>query len=148
MYNKKKNKTKGIDPNILERPWISSNKYPIFKRELNVDKKLFLSQDEIKAVKDLLKIIKPEGLDYLKNIQTNTVMEWCLKVCTVYDITLDEFRSGRRDKDLVQARTDFCHAVYNNTDKNYSAIARFMHKDHSTVLHHIKKLKPKHFVNE
>ena len=93
--------------------------------------------------------ISPNTLRYLnslQNIQANSLMAWCLRVCTTYEVKLDEFKSERRYKNLVQARTDFCHAVYKNTDYNYSAIARFMNKDHSSVLHYIKKLKPKYFV--
>jgi len=121
-------------------------KVQVSSRELNVDKKEFLSQDEIKRVKELLKIVGPTYSNSLQNIQANSLMAWCLKVCTTYEVRLDEFKSERRYKNLVQARTDFCHAVYKNTDYNYSAIARFMNKDHSSVLHYIKKLKPKYFV--
>ena len=121
-------------------------KVQVSSRELNVDKKEFLSQDEIKRVKELLKIVGPTYSNSLQNIQANSLMAWCLKVCTTYEVKLDEFKSKRRYKNLVQARTDFCHAVYKNTDYNFSAIGRFMNKDHSTVLHHLKKLKPKYFV--
>ena len=121
-------------------------KVQVSSRELNVDKKEFLSQDEIKRVKELLKIVGPTYSNSLQNIQANSLMAWCLKVCTTYEVKLDEFKSERKYKNLVQARTDFCHAVYKNTDYNYSAIARFMNKDHSSVLHYIKKLKPKYFV--
>tara|TARA_R100001594_G_scaffold122221_1_gene158307 strand:- start:2241 stop:2771 length:531 start_codon:yes stop_codon:yes gene_type:complete len=125
------------------------------ERELNVDKKIFLTQDEIKKLKIFIGNINIERLKEIINninhvypeaLRKNGLMEWCVKVCTTYEITLDDFRSKRRYKNLVQARTDFCHAVYKNTHFDYSAIGRFMNRDHTNVMHHIKKLKPKYFV--
>ena len=68
----------------------------IFFKELNVDKKEFLSQDEIKRVKELLKIVGPTYSNSLQNIQANSLMAWCLKVCTTYEVKLDEFKSKRK----------------------------------------------------
>tara|TARA_R100000458_G_C8217023_1_gene202612 strand:+ start:116 stop:619 length:504 start_codon:yes stop_codon:yes gene_type:complete len=135
----------------------NSNQMMLEERELNVDKKEFLNQDEIKKLKVLLRSINIERLkEIIKNIdhvypealRKSGLMEWCVKTCRTYEITLDDFRSKKRLRNLVQARTDFCHAVIKNTNFNYNTIANFMNKDHTTVLHHIKKLKPKHFVNE
>jgi len=113
------------------------------ERELNVDKKIFLTQPEIIRLKELIRNIDHV---YPEALRKNGMMEWCIKVCSTYEISLDEFRSKRRHKNLVQARTDFCHAVIRNTDFDYSAIGRFINRHHTDVLHHIKNRKPKNFV--
>ena len=121
--------------NISNSHWLSNE-----QRELNVDKKLYLSQSEIKRLKELIRNI---DFVYPNALRKNGLMEWCVKICIFYEISLDQFRSKRRHKNLVQARTDFCHAVYNYTEFNIMQISKFMNRHHTDVLHHLNKKQPK-----
>ena len=104
----------------------------------------YLTQDEITILKNFCTIKK-----YLKDLKTpihlNSIvregglMDMALKVCIYYGITFDEFVSPRRDKYLVDARTDFCHLAKETTRFGCNQIGRFINRDHTSVLHHWKK---------
>ena len=61
------------------------------------------------------------------------------KVCEYYEIQSSEFYNGRRDSNLVNARRDFCHLATKHTKHSRIVIGRAMGKDHTTVIHHLKK---------
>jgi chromosomal replication initiation ATPase DnaA len=65
------------------------------------------------------------------------------KVCTWYEIPMNEFMNERREKHLIYARRDFCHLAIKNTTHSRVVIGRAMKKDSSTVIHHLKH-KPIH----
>ena len=90
---------------------------------------------EIKKLKELVHITP-----YPNALIKNGLMDLCIKVCKYYNITIDDFRSSKRDRYLVIARLDFCHLVKKNN--NYFAttsVGRFMNRDHTTVLYYLKK---------
>jgi len=90
---------------------------------------------EIKKLKELVHIIP-----YPNALRKNGLMDLCIKVCKYYNVTVDDFRSSKRDRYLVIARLDFCHLVKKNN--NYFAttsVGRFMNRDHTTVLYYLKK---------
>ncbi len=119
----------------------NSNKIMQEERELNVNKKTFLTQSEIVRLKELIRDLNhiyPEAL------RKNGLMEWCNKVLAIYEISLDDFRSKRRWSNLVQARIDFCHVVKEKTEFNYNEIAKFMNRDHTSILHLVKNKQPKY----
>ena len=106
----------------------------------------YLTQDEIGilknfcAVKKYLKDLKiPSYLHNGSFMREGGLMEIALKVCVYYEITFDAFISPRRDKILVDARTDFCHLAKITTRHGCNQIARLMNRDHTSVLHHWKK---------
>jgi len=67
------------------------------------------------------------------------LMDWCNKVCGFYHIDIHQFRSSKRDRLFIKARRDFIHLVIINTDYNMNDIARFMKRDHTSVIHHLGK---------
>lgn len=90
---------------------------------------------EIKKLKELVHTIS-----YPNALRKNGLMDLCIKICKYYNITVDEFKSSKRDRYLVIARLDFCHLVKKNN--NYFAttsVGRFMNRDHTTVLYYLKK---------
>ena len=104
----------------------------------------YLTQDEIVILKNLcavklymknLKIPFP----FLNVAREGGLMDVALRVCVYYEITFDAFISPRRNKILVDARTDFCHLAKKTTRHGCSQIGRFMNRDHTSVLHHWKK---------
>ena len=112
---------------------------------VEVPKKYVVSEDEklssqftpyeIKKLKELVHIIP-----YPNALRKNGLMDLCIKVCKYYNITVDDFKSSKRDRYLVIARLDFCHLVKKNN--NYFAttsVGRFMNRDHTTVLYYLKK---------
>ena len=104
----------------------------------------YLTQDEIGILKNFCAVKK-----YLKDLKTSShlhstirkggLMEIALKVCMYYEITYEEFISARRNRHLVDARTDFCHFARETTRYGCNQIARLMNRDHTSVLHHWKK---------
>ena len=104
----------------------------------------YLTQDEIVILKNLctvrlymknLKIPFP----FLNVAREGGLMDMALRVCVYYEITFDAFISPRRNKILVDARTDFCHFARKTTRYGCSQIGKFMNRDHTSVLHHWKK---------
>ena len=104
----------------------------------------YLTQDEIVILKNLctvrlymknLKIPFP----FLNVAREGGLMDMALRVCVYYEITFDAFISPRRNKILVDARTDFCHFARETTRYGCNQIARLMNRDHTSVLHHWKK---------
>lgn len=55
--------------------------------------------------------------------------------------TLEEMKEKTRRGDLVAARNHCYHELYEGTSLSYSGIGRIFKRDHSTVLHGIKKHK-------
>ena len=104
----------------------------------------YLTQDEIVILKNLctvrlymknLKIPFP----FLNVAREGGLMDMALRVCVYYEITFDAFISPRRNKILVDARTDFCHFARKTTKYGCNQIGKFMNRDHTSVLHHWKK---------
>ena len=92
---------------------------------------------EIKKLKEL---VHNSFIHYPNALRKNGLMDLCIKVCKYYNITVDDFKSSKRDRYLVIARLDFCHLVKKNN--NYFAttsVGRFMNRDHTTVLYYLKK---------
>jgi chromosomal replication initiation ATPase DnaA len=52
-----------------------------------------------------------------------------------HDVTLEFLKSKNRTKKAVQARIEFIRLSFAH-NKTANAIARFLDKDHTTVLHH------------
>jgi len=76
---------------------------------------------------------------FLNVAREGGLMDVALRVCVYYEITFDAFISPRRNKILVDARTDFCHLAKITTRHGCNQIGRFMNRDHTSVLHHWKK---------
>mgnify|MGYP003131827272 FL=1 len=99
-----------------------------------------LTQEEIKFVKLLLS--KPAILrlimSYPQSLIKGGLFDVAHKVCDFYDINLDDLLGKKRDKHLVLARRDFCHICIKNTNSTQAKIGRFLKRDHTTVLHHLK----------
>ena len=93
-----------------------------------------LTQVEIKKVKKLV-----ENYNISRDYVIGSLHYLAQKVCNFYRIEINDFLSQRRHKYLIRARRDFIHMAKKRTQKNYSDIARFLNKDHTTILHHINK---------
>ena len=104
----------------------------------------YLTQDEIVILKNFCTVKL-----YMKNLKMpfpflnvareGGLMDMALRVCVYYEITFDAFISPRRNKILVDARTDFCHFARETTKYGCNQIGKFMNRDHTSVLHHWKK---------
>ena len=102
---------------------------------------------EIKKLKELVHttyIVYPDAL------RKNGLMDLCIKVCKFYNITVDDFKSFKRDRYLVIARLDFCHLRNRNlvearidycliikkqTTFSTPTVARFMNRHHTAVMY-------------
>lgn len=55
-------------------------------------------------------------------------------------IAIDDILSARRNPDLVRARQHCFHAVYSRRkDMSYPAIGKWFNRDHTTILHGVKR---------
>jgi chromosomal replication initiation ATPase DnaA len=110
-----------------------------FKKRKNKQEQS-LTQQEIKYIKLLLS--KPAILrlimTYPKSLIKGGLFDISHKVCDYYGISFDDLLSKKRDRHLVLARRDFCHISYLKTQATKKKIGRFLKRDHTTVLHHLK----------
>ena len=91
---------------------------------------------EIKKLKELVHttyIVYPDAL------RKNGLMDLCIKVCKFYNISIDEFKSPRRNRNLVEARIDYCLIIKKQTTFTTTAVARFMNRHHTAVMYLQKK---------
>lgn len=99
------------------------------------------TEEEIKILKNICtnpifhknKIFKVESRIFKTDLRF--ILE---RVCVFYNVTVEEFKSNRRDRNIVEARRDFCHLAFKKTKKNMTQIGNFMNKDSTTVFYHIK----------
>tara|TARA_R100001143_G_C3312183_1_gene110663 strand:+ start:296 stop:691 length:396 start_codon:yes stop_codon:yes gene_type:complete len=95
---------------------------------------LQFTQDEILSLKKLIHEVYPSF------VRKDGLLKLRLKVCSFYHIAVEEFLSRRRNKHLINARTDFCLLTQQlNTFPTSHMIGRYMNRNHATVLHHLKK---------
>lgn len=79
---------------------------------------------------------------YPRALVKGGLLDWCVIVCKFYGISVIEFRSKKRDRILFKARVDFTYIILKYAEKyNMNEIARFMNRDHTTIIHQ-KKHKP------
>lgn len=79
---------------------------------------------------------------YPRALVKGGLLDWCVIVCKFYGISVIEFRSKKRDRILFKARVDFTYIILKYVQKyNMNEIARFMNRDHTTIIHQ-KKQKP------
>ena len=87
---------------------------------------------EIKKLKELVHttyIVYPDAL------RKNGLMDLCIKVCKFYNISIDEFKSPRRNRNLVEARIDYCLIIKKQTTFSTPTVARFMNRHHTAVMY-------------
>lgn len=108
-------------------------------------------EKEISRLKYLLtNPIRKENVD----INLNVVLE---AVCSATDIIPHDILADNRQRHISTARHLFCFVAYTHYGYTLMAIARFLSKDHSTVIHSITtyqnfldcnyKLESNHYAN-
>ena len=63
-----------------------------------------------------------------------------LAIHAAYGYSLDLIKSDRRMPELVEARHVFYWLLYRSTDLSYPVIGKRMKRDHSTVIHGVKRI--------
>lgn len=100
-----------------------------------------LNDNEIRLLK--LLINKPSIMRMLVGYPKATIkgglFDCAYKVCKYYDITIEELVCKRREPKLIEARRDFCHLVFKNTNCTKGEIGKFLKRDRSTVIYHLGK---------
>lgn len=66
-----------------------------------------------------------------------TCREVALSVAKKHSITIEDLQGSCRRKELVAARKEFCRICALSIGKSYTTIARFLKRDHTTVMHHL-----------
>ena len=63
------------------------------------------------------------------------------EVCKKHGIQMQFIRGENRSKPTCAARHELCYRLYTETGMSYPQIGRFLSKDHSTVLHSVRRHK-------
>lgn len=101
----------------------------------------FLTQDDIVGIKKLLKLTNTPSI--VRNLTIrNSLAVIAIKVCLVHEISLQNLKSFKRHRYLVQARVDFYYIASKFTNKNDSDIARYLNRHHTVTIHYARKHKP------
>ena len=104
---------------------------------------LYLDQEDIRILKSIVQLHKNSHIQYVNVTRKGGLLDWASAVCNFYGINLNSFLSNKRDRDLVYARRDFVHLVSKYTRHTCNSIAKFMKRNHTSVLYH-RKCKPIH----
>lgn len=92
----------------------------------------------------------PRERDYLyvqRADEVPEVMRWQVimaEVCQKHGITQQELVSSRRSQKLVAARNEASYRMSRETLMNLSAIARRLNRDHTTIIHSIRRYEEVH----
>lgn len=84
-----------------------------------------------------MQIIVDKNREYTKPLSLASI---CQAVCEHYDIREHELRGVRRHKRLAHARHIFCHLAYEYTNSTMSRIGHFLKRDHTTIIHALRKI--------
>jgi hypothetical protein len=68
-----------------------------------------------------------------------TLADIAAEVCRKHRVSLTAFRSPRRGQQFVQARFEFYWRARNETEKSLPQIGRYVNRDHTTIMHGIRK---------
>ena len=58
-----------------------------------------------------------------------------------FDIKISDIKSQRRGRNISWTRQVFCYLAREHTDKSLPQIGNFVNRDHTTVMHAIKRVK-------
>lgn len=98
---------------------------------MNRDERITISTAE-EAIKDIVSPIEN------KKITPSIVLE---KVSSYYNVSMDDILSKKRNQEIVTPRHVVMYLCNEVTDSNIVSIGKFLgNRDHSTVLHGIKKI--------
>ena len=89
--------------------------------------------------KPVKRFVGPDGRDWL-HIATKQPMAQILdEVCKKHKVTARDIRSRRMFRKYALARFEFCYRARNETEFSYPVIGKFINKDHTSVLHAIRR---------
>ncbi len=67
-------------------------------------------------------------------------------ICDMYGITLEQFKGKGRYFNLVMARVHFCRYMRLEHNATFTSLARYLNRDHTSVLHYVKRYKLHHDI--
>lgn len=68
----------------------------------------------------------------------NTARQLLREVCLRYGFSADDIRGPRRQAKIAAARMELYYLLRTHTDWSYPHIARFLNRDHSTIVHGVR----------
>lgn len=69
-------------------------------------------------------------------------------ICDLYGITLEKFKSRDRNFHLVMARVHFCRYMRFEHNATLTSMAKYLQRDHTSIIHYVKKYKLPHNLPE
>lgn len=86
-----------------------------------------------KRPRDYILVATP---DFLMEVPARQIMREC---CSKYEITMQEMLGPKRFVTIVRARQEAAFRMSKETQLSLPQIARKLHKDHTTILHAIRR---------
>ena len=138
------------------------------KKNKTIFENVKLSHDEIRQLKNLLRILKPQRRigkhwhtaqltkDPITNnepritvnpISFKSLHSLAFAVCVKHGISLPELLDHSRKQYFILARIDFCHLAYKHVIKNKNSITRFLNRSHSSAISYLLKKEPSPIFN-
>jgi chromosomal replication initiation ATPase DnaA len=69
-------------------------------------------------------------------------------ICELYGITLEKFKGKARYWNLVMARVHFCRYMRFEHNATLTSMAKYLNRDHTSILHYVKRYKISHNLPE
>ena len=72
----------------------------------------FTEKEKIK-LKEIASLLDQEKIEnlYPKVLVKGGLLDWCIRVCKYHGISVDDFKSPKRNSHLFRARIDFTHII-------------------------------------
>jgi chromosomal replication initiation ATPase DnaA len=81
-------------------------------------------------------------------ISDETFDNYAMQICEMYGITIKDLKSKGRYFQLVMARVHFCRYMRIEHNASVTALAKYLNRHHSCVIHYFKKYKLYHQIPE
>jgi len=69
-------------------------------------------------------------------------------ICELYGISIERFKGKDRHFNLVMARVHFCRYMRFEHNATLTSMAKYLNRDHTSVLHYVKRYKLSHNLPE
>jgi len=88
-------------------------------------------QEQLNRIKEIAQSVRPIAIDVLREMASK------------YNVTIEDICGNRRTKELIDPRYEFCWIMNKKHKWTLTKIAKFLGKDHTTILHGINKFSEK-----
>jgi len=121
--------------------WKDENRvhYNLYHKEYNKKRMAILRM--ITRAKEVVSVNLPNIVTRQLSIDKGSILLDILNaVCRVNDVDINSIKSKSRSGELITAKREYCYLAKTLTSKTLKSIGKEINRDHSSVLHHYKKV--------